>query len=96
MTKNNQKVVTFMVPQEHEEEFVRSVKQILDTYRVQKKNKNLVEQKVFDDVNELKNYLNKLGFKNFRLPSMIHGAFYDKGLTVKKKLENSWEVRVNL
>ncbi len=96
MTKNKQKVVTFLVPQEHEEDFVRSVKQLLDSYKPKKEAKKIIEQKVFEDVDELTQYLKGLGFSNFRLPSILHGAFYDNGLMVKKKPENTWEVRVSL
>ncbi|MBI1305000.1 MAG: hypothetical protein GC181_00130 [Bacteroidetes bacterium] len=51
------------------------------------------EIKLFDNMVELKDYLEMAGYDDYKIPKIDNGIYYDEGLTIKK-IEEGWETRI--
>ncbi|MCB9262487.1 MAG: hypothetical protein H6607_08950 [Flavobacteriales bacterium] len=52
------------------------------------------ESMIFDDVVDLRMYLESNGFEDYKVPKMDNGIYYDEGLTIKK-IDEGWETLIS-
>lgn len=98
LNKNDKRVITLTVPADIDENYLESIKELLMNYK-RKSIPSIVpvrekETKTFEDCAELDLYLRAIGYKDYKIPKIEWGIYYDEGLTIKK-VENGWETTVS-
>lgn len=55
--------------------------------------RSVKEIKLFENVVDLRDYLEMAGYDDYKIPKIDNGIYYDEGLTIKK-IEDGWETRI--
>ena len=110
LNKNDKKVITLAVPADIDDKYLEEVKAMLLNYRkgdvlnvantkpvVKKESVSLMrkETKFFEDLADLKAYLKKEGFNDYKVPKMDNGIYYDEGLSIKKT-DEGWQTLISV
>lgn len=99
MTKNQKKVITIAVPIDIDEDYLDKVKEMLMNYKSGNKavkTESKIKTKTiesFESEQELRAYMESVGYTDYKIPKHDMGIYYDKGLSIKKH-EDSFEVKI--
>lgn len=99
MTKNQKKVITIAVPIDIDEDYLDKVKEMLMNYKSGNKavkTESTIKTKTiesFESEQELRAYMESVGYTDYKIPKHDMGIYYDKGLSIKKH-EDSFEVKI--
>ncbi len=99
MTKNQKKVITIAVPIDIDDAYLEKVKDMLANYRSGAQNtRKAPEVKVkriesFATEQELREFMQSVGYSDYKIPKHDMGIYYDEGLTIKKQ-EDCFEVKI--
>lgn len=110
LDKNDKKVITLAVPADMDDQYLDKVREMLLNYKKKGTNSipdplmsvetsststpAIKETKLFENIVDLKDYLETIGFDDYKIPKIDNGIYYDEGLTIKK-IEDGWETRIN-
>jgi hypothetical protein len=66
------------------------------SFTPKKKNAAILVKEImlFENVIDLRDYLEAAGFNDYKIPKIDNGIYYDEGLTIKK-IEEGWETRIS-
>ncbi|MFT4522324.1 MAG: hypothetical protein ACI8ZN_001270 [Bacteroidia bacterium] len=106
LNKNDKKVITLAVPIDIDDSYLEEVKMLLVNYKkkggdasnkvvakVEVKPSSKKETKLFENMVDLRVYLENAGFEDYKIPKIDNGIYYDEGLSIKK-IEQGWETRI--
>ncbi len=99
MTKNQKKVITIAVPIDIDDAYLEKVKDMLANYRSGAQNTRKAPEvkakriESFATEQELREFMQSVGYSDYKIPKHDMGIYYDKGLTIKKQ-EDCFEVKI--
>ncbi len=109
LDKNDKKVITLAVPVDIDEDYLNKVREMLMNYKkkdvfqaesvsepvsTRRVPRAVKEIKLFENMLDLRDYLESAGFNDYKIPKIDNGIYYDEGLTIKK-IEEGWETRIS-
>lgn len=99
MAKNQKKVITIAVPIDIDDAYLEKIKDMLANYKSGKarvKEEPVVKTRQiesFETEQELREFMTKAGYSDYKVPKHDMGIYYDEGLTIKKH-EDTFEVKI--
>lgn len=99
MTKNQKKVITIAVPIDIDDAYLEKVKDMLANYRSgapsSRKAPEVKAKRIesFTTEKELREFMQSVGYSDYKIPKHDMGIYYDEGLTIKKQ-EDCYEVKI--
>lgn len=90
MTKNQKKVITIAVPIDIDEDYLDKVKEMLMNYKSGNKTvktESTIKTKTiesFESEQELRAYMESVGYTDYKIPKHDMGIYYDKGVKHKE------------
>ena len=99
MTKNQKKVITIAVPIDIDDAYLEKVKDMLANYRSGAQNTRKAPEvkakriESFATEQELREFMQSVGYSDYKIPKHDMGIYYDEGLTIKKQ-EDCFEVKI--
>lgn len=104
LNKNQKRVITLAVPADIDDDYLETIKEMLLNYKsgkasgseeVAKAPSSINEDQFFETEIDLVDYLNAMGYEDFKIPKKDAGIYYDEGLTIKKT-EGGFETRIHI
>ena len=98
MTKNEKKVITIAVPIDIDDAYLEKIKEMLMNYKSGARSKKapvLKSKRVesFSTEKEVREFMESVGYSDYKIPKHDMGIYYDEGLTIKKQ-EDVFEVKI--